>query len=389
MRMNRTIFTPEHEMFREAARKWFQNEVAPHGERWREQGYVDPEMFRKAGDQGYLLMWADEKYGGLGIEDVRYEQVLIEENRRYGDSGFYVPLHSRIVGSYLRKLATEEQKERYLPGCIRGETILGVAMTEAGAGSDLGAMRTRAEDAGDHWLLNGSKTYISNGQIGNLFVVAARTVPGQRYGIGLFLVEAGMDGFRRGRRLKKIGLKSQDTSELFFDNCRVPKANTLGDPARGFGALMQCLAEERLLGSISSVADAQVAFDLTLDFVREREVFGRPLGTFQNTRFKMAEMRTRIDATQVFVDHCVMEHNADRLSADAAAEVKLLTSELEGWVMDECVQLHGGAGYMEEYRIARMYTDARVSRIFAGSSEIMKEIIGRALGLDDRKLPGA
>jgi acyl-CoA dehydrogenase len=385
--MHRLIFTPEHEMFREAARKWFQNEVAPHGERWREQGYVDPEMFRKAGEQGYLLMWADEMYGGLGISDIRYEQVLMEENRRHGDPGFYLALHSRIVGSYLRELATEEQKQRYLPGCIRGETILGVALTEPDAGSDLGALRTRAEDGGDHWLLNGSKTYISNGQIGNLFVVAARTVPGERYGIGLFLVEAGMEGFRRGRRLKKMGLKSQDTSELFFDNCKVPKANTLGDHTRGFKALMHFLAEERLLTAATCIADAQIAFDVTLDFVRERQVFGRPLGAHQNTRFKMAEMRTRIDAAQAFVDQCVMAHIAGRLTGEMAAEAKLLTSEVEGQVMDECVQLHGGAGYMEEYRITRMFTDSRISRIFAGSSEIMKEIIGRSLGLDDRKLP--
>ena len=385
--MDRLIFTPEHDMFREGARKWFQNEVAPHGERWRGQGFVDPEMFRKAGEQGYLLMWADEKYGGAGIEDFRYEQVLIEENARHGDTGFFMTLHSRLVGPYLGKLGNEEQKSRLLPGCVTGERILGVAMTEPGAGSDLGGMKTRAEDRGDHWVLNGSKTYISNGQIGNLFVVAARTVPDQRYGLGLFLVEDGMEGFRRGRNLKKIGLKSQDTSELFFDNCKVPKANTLGDPVKGFMALTHFLAEERLLGAVGYLAHAQTAFDITLEFALDRKVFGQPVALFQNARFKFAEMRTQLDAAQAFVDHCVQAHNAGKLTAELAAEAKLLTSELEGRVMDECVQLHGGAGYMEEYRIARMYTDARVSRIYAGSSEIMKEIIGRSLGLDDRKRP--
>jgi acyl-CoA dehydrogenase len=342
--MNRLIFTPEHDIFREGVRKWMQNEVAPHGERWRSQGFVDPEMFRKAGEQGYLLMWADEKYGGAGIEDFRYEQVLIEESARYGDPGFFMTLHSRLVGPYLGKLGNEEQKARLLPGCVRGERILGVAMTEPGAGSDLGGMKTRAEDRGDHWLLNGSKTYISNGQIGNLFVVAARTVPDRRSGLGLFLVESDMEGFRRGQNLRKMGLKAQDTSELFFDNVRVPKSYVLGDPAQGFRYLTTFLAEERLINSCWNIAHAQAAFDLTLDYVKERRAFGRPIGTFQNTRFKMAEMRAQLDAIQVFVDHCVTEHNAGRLTAEVAAEAKLLTSELENRVMDECVQLHGGAG---------------------------------------------
>jgi acyl-CoA dehydrogenase len=269
---------------------------------------------------------------------------------------------------------------------VRGETILGIAMTEPDAGSDLAGMRMQAKDCGDHWLLNGAKTYISNGQIGDLFVVAARTVPDKRHGLGLFLVESGAQGFTRGRHLKKMGLKAQDTSELFFNQVRVPKADVLGDPTQGFYYLARFLAEERLIGSCSYLAHAQEAFEITLDFVRARRLFGRPLGAFQNTRFKMAQMRAQIDALQVFVDHCVTEHNAGRLTADVAAEAKLLASELEGRVMDECVQLHGGAGYMEEYRICRMYTDARVSRIFAGSSEIMLEIISRAIGLDDRKM---
>jgi len=384
--MERRIFEPEHETFRASFRRFVEREVGPHAERWRAQGHVDREAFLRAGENGYLLMWADEAYGGAGVRDFRYEQIIIEENTRKGEPGFYMTLHSRLVAPYIGELGSEDQKVRFLPGCVRGETILGIAMTEPDAGSDLAGMRMQAKDCGDHWLLNGAKTYISNGQIGDLFVVAARTVPDKRHGLGLFLVERGAQGFTRGRHLKKMGLKAQDTSELFFNQVRVPKANVLGDPTQGFYYLARFLAEERLIGSCSYLAHAQEAFEITLDFVRARRLFGRPLGALQNTRFKMAQMRAQIDALQVFVDHCVTEHNAGRLTADVAAEAKLLASELEGRVMDECVQLHGGAGYMEEYRICRMYTDARVSRIYAGSSEIMLEIISRAIGLDDRKM---
>ena len=384
--MERRIFEPEHETFRASFRRFVEREVSPHAERWRAQGQVDREAFLRAGENGYLLLWADEAYGGAGVRDFRYEQIIIEENTRKGEPGFYMTLHSRLVAPYIGELGSEDQKVRFLPGCVRGETILGIAMTEPDAGSDLAGMRMQAKDCGDHWLLNGAKTYISNGQIGDLFVVAARTVPDKRHGLGLFLVESGAQGFTRGRHLKKMGLKAQDTSELFFNQVRVPKADVLGDPTQGFYYLARFLAEERLIGSCSYLAHAEEAFEITLDFVRARRLFGRPLGAFQNTRFKMAQMRAQIDALQVFVDHCVTEHNAGRLTADVAAEAKLLASELEGRVMDECVQLHGGAGYMEEYRICRMYTDARVSRIFAGSSEIMLEIISRAIGLDDRKM---
>jgi len=384
--MRRLIFEAEHEIFRESARRFFQQEIAPHAEVWREQGCVDREAFLKAGVQGYLMMWAEEEYGGAGIADFRYEQILIEENLRYGEPGFYHQLHSRLVGPYIGALGTDEQKARLLPKCARGETILGIAMSEPGAGSDLAGIKTRAEDKGDRWLLNGSKTYISNGQIGDLFIVAARTVPGSRHGLGLFLVERAMVGFKRGRNLAKMGLKAQDTSELFFENVEVPKVNVLGDPAKGFGYLKQFLAEERLIISVGSLAYAQTAFDLTLDFIKERRAFGRPIGTFQNARFKMAELRAQLDATQTFVDQCVLEHNAARLTPEIAACAKLLATQLENQVMDECVQLHGGAGYMQEYRICRMFTDARITSIFAGCNEIMKEIIGRSLGLDERKL---
>jgi len=384
--MKRTIFEPEHDQFRESARRFFRNEIGPHGERWREQGFVDPDAFRKAGEQGYLLIWADPKYGGAGIRDFRYEQILIEENGRYGEGGFFMTLHSRLVAPYIGYLGTEEQKMRILPKCISGETILGIAMTEPGAGSDLAGIKTRAEDKGDHWLLNGSKTYISNGQIGDVFIVVARTDPNKSHGLGLFVVERGMEGFERGRNLRKMGLKAQDTSELFFTDVKVPKSNVLGEPGKGFHFLTHFLAEERLITACGALTLAQTAFDITLEFIKERKAFGRPIGTFQVSRFKMADMRAQIDALQCFVDQCVLEHNAGRLDSVTAAEAKLLTTELEGRVIDECVQLHGGAGYMEEYAVSRMYTSARISRILAGSNEIMREIIGRSLDLDDRKL---
>jgi alkylation response protein AidB-like acyl-CoA dehydrogenase len=304
---------------------------------------------------------------------------------RYGEPGFYLQLHSGLVAPYIGKLGNEEQKARWLPACVRGEKILAIAMTEPGSGSDLAGMKSTAQDCGDHWLLNGSKTYISNGQLADLVIVAGRTDPSARYGIGLFVVEADMPGFTRGKRLAKMGLKAQDTSELFFDGVMVPKANVLGDAAKGFGYLTQFLSGERLISAIDAIALAQTSFDLTLEFVRGRKVFGRPIGTFQHNRFVMADMRAQIDAIQTFVDQCVLEYNAAKLTADLAAEVKYLATELAGRIVDSCVQLHGGAGYMDEYRISRLYTDARVMRIFAGTSEIMKEIIGRSLGLDERK----
>jgi alkylation response protein AidB-like acyl-CoA dehydrogenase len=383
--MRRLIFEPEHDEFRNSVRRFFQNEIAPHAEAWRNQGFVDRSAYTKAGEQGYLLMWADEQYGGAGTADMRFEQIVYEENMRYGEPGFYLQLHSGLVAPYIGKLGSEEQKARWLPACVRGEKILAIAMTEPGSGSDLAGMKSTAQDCGDHWLLNGSKTYISNGQLADLVIVAGRTDPSARYGIGLFVVEAGMPGFTRGKRLTKMGLKAQDTSELFFDGVMVPKANVLGDATKGFGYLTQFLSGERLISAIDAIALAQTSFDLTLEFVRERKAFGRPIGTFQHNRFVMADMRAQIDAIQTFVDQCVLEYNAGMLTAALAAEVKYLATELAGRIVDSCVQLHGGAGYMDEYRISRLYTDARVMRIFAGTSEIMKEIIGRGLGLDERK----
>ncbi|WP_449472798.1 acyl-CoA dehydrogenase family protein [Sphingobium chungangianum] len=384
--MRRLIFEPEHEQFRDSVVKFMTAEVGAHAERFREQGMVDREVFLKAGQQGLLCTWADEKYGGAGIDDFRFEQIIIEENMRHGDIGFYINLHNDLVAPYIAKLGTDEQKDRWMPDIVSGEKILAVAMTEPSTGSDLAGMRTSAVDQGDHWLLNGAKTYISNGILGDLVVVAARTDPTSRHGLGLMVVERGMEGFERGRKLAKMGLKAQDTAELFFNDVKVPKENVLGDPTQGFKYLARFLAQERLVAAIGFMATAQTAFDITLDYVKERRAFGKPIGAFQNTRFKMASMRAELDALQTYVDQCVMLLNAGELTAADASSAKLLTSELEGRVMDECVQLHGGAGYMEEYRISRMYTDARISRIFAGTSEIMREIIGRGLGLDERKL---
>lgn len=383
--MQRMIFDEEHEMFRDSVRSFMQNEIGPHRDRWHEAGMVDREAFLKAGEMGLLLMWADEKYGGAGVDDFRYEQIIMEENAKYGDQGFFLWLHSRLVAPYIGGLGSEEQKQRWLPKCITGEHVLAVAMTEPGAGSDVAGIRTKAEDKGDHFLLNGSKTYISNGILADLVVVAARTDPNSSHGISLFVVERGMRGFERGANLKKMGLKSQDTAELFFNNVKVPKENLLGDLHRGFYSLMHYLAEERLLAAVGFLANSVAAFDLTLDYVNERKAFGQKIADFQNTRFKMASMRTEIDVSQAFVDNCVLLHNDGKLSAEDAAKAKLHTSEVEMRVTDECVQLHGGAGYMDEYLISRLYTNARVSRIYAGSSEIMREIIARSIGLDPRK----
>lgn len=383
--MDRTIFDEEHMMFRDAARSFLMKEIGPNAERWAEQEIVDREAFLKAGEQGLLCMWADEKYGGAGVSDFRYEQILLEENARYGDVGFFIFLHSRLVGPYIGQLGTEEQKARWLPKCVSGENILAIAMTEPGAGSDVSGIRTRAEDRGDHYLLNGSKTFISNGILADLVIVAAKTDPASSHGLSLLVVERGMPGFERGRNLKKMGMHSQDTAELFFNNVKVPKENLLGEWNRGFYHLMHFLAEERLLSAVGSLANAEAAFAVTLEYASERQVFGKKVAEYQVNRFKFADMRTEMDVAQAFVDNCVMAHNAGKLTADDAAKAKLYATELEDRVTDQCVQLHGGNGYMDEYPISRMYTAARVSRIYAGSSEIMREIIARSLGLDPRK----
>lgn len=377
--MQRRPFDPEMELFRDSARKFFQQEIHPHSERWRETNVVDREAFRKAGEQGYLCMWADEKYGGLGLKDFRYEQILIEENTYYGDRGYFITLHSRLVGPYLEHFGSEEQKTRFLPGMISGETILAIAMTEPDAGSDLAGMKTRAVELDDYWLLNGSKTYISNGINADVVIVAARTHADNPHGVTLFLVERGMAGFERGRNLKKMGLKSQDTAELFFHDVKVPKANVLGQVHGGFYHLMQGLVEERLIAACSNVAAARLALDVTIDFVKQRKVFGKALSKLQNTRFQLAALDTEIDIAQNYVDRCVEVHLQGKLDAVDAARAKLYSSEVFGRTVDEGVQLHGGAGYMEDYEICRLYQDERVGRILAGTSEIMKEIVARAI----------
>ncbi len=383
--MDRNIFEEEHDMFRDAARSFLQNEIGPHADRWAEQEIVDREAFLKAGEQGLLCMWADEKYGGAGVSDFRYEQVLLEENARYGDAGFFMFLHSRLVAPYIGQLGTEEQKARWLPKCVSGENILAIAMTEPGAGSDVSGIRTKVEDKGDHYLLNGSKVFISNGILADLVIVAAKSDPSSSHGLSLLVVEGGMEGFERGKNLKKMGMHSQDTAELFFNNVKVPKENLLGEWNRGFYHLMHFLAEERLLSAVGSLANAEAAFAVTLDYATERKVFGQTVAEYQVNRFKFADMRTEMDIAQAFVDRCVMIHNDGKLTADDAAKAKLFATELEDRVTDQCVQLHGGNGYMDEYPISRMYTAARVSRIYAGSSEIMREIIARSIGLDPRK----
>ncbi len=371
-------FTDEQTMFREAYRKFLATEIVPYMEGWRQAGIVDRSAFLKAGEQGYLMIWPEEKYGGSGDEDFRFEQIIMEETQYARAGDWYNTLHSRLVGAYLRRFATEEQRAGFLPKCVSGETILAIAMTEPDAGSDLAGMRATAVEQEDYWVLNGAKTYISNGINADLVVVAAKTDPqNDAHAMTLFLVERGMPGFERGRNLKKMGLKAQDTAELFFHDVRVPKRNVLGEPGRGFPHLMEALGEERLIGACQYLAAGQLSFDLTLDYVRQRKAFGKRLADFQNTQFRLAELRTELDIAQCFVDQCVRAFNAGALTAVEAAKAKLVTSELQIKAADIGVQLHGGAGYMDEYPISRQFTDARIATIYAGSSEIMKLIISR------------
>lgn len=371
-------FTEEQTMFREAYRKFLEQEISPHMERWREQEIVDREAFLKAGEQGFLMIWPDEEYGGMGDRDFRYEQIIIEENARVGTGEWFATLHSRLVGPYLDHFGNDEQKKRFLPPCVRGEKILAIAMTEPDAGSDLAGMRSTLKPDGEDFILNGSKTYISNGINADLVIVAAKADPENNpHAMTLVVVERGMEGFERGRNLDKMGMKAQDTAELFFNNVRIPKDNVLGEHGHGFFYLMKGLAEERLIAAVGSTANARRAFDLTRQFVMERKVFGKPLSHMQNTQFTMAEMDAEIDIMQAYVDTCVTLHNKGELTVNMAAKAKLQSTEIEGRMLDLGVQLHGGAGYMKEYPICNMFTDARINRILAGSSEIMKLIIGR------------
>jgi len=376
-------FTEEQIMFREAYRKFLEQEITPNVEQWREDGIVSREAFTKAGEQGFLMIWPDEKYGGMGDKDFRYEQIIIEETVRQQAAEWFNTLHSRLVGPYLDRFGNEEQKERFLPDCVAGKKILAVAMTEPDAGSDLSGMRSTARDAGDHFVLNGQKTYISNGILADLVIVAAKLEGGKNsHSMVLMVVERGMEGFERGRNLDKMGLKAQDTAELFFKDVKVPKENVLGEPGKGFYYLMEGLAEERLINCVGCISSARHAFNITRDFVMERKMFGQSLSDFQNTQFRMAEMDTEIDMVQTYTDHCVALHNQGKLTGNMGAKLKIMGAEVEWKMMDLGVQLHGGAGYMREYEICRMFSDARISRIYAGTTEVMKTIIGKDIFSD-------
>ncbi|MFB7335399.1 acyl-CoA dehydrogenase [Streptomyces adustus] len=380
MTLERDLYGPDHEAFRETVRAFLAKEVVPHHERWERNGVVDREAWRSAGRQGLLGMAVDEEYGGGGNSDFRYSAVLIEEFARAGVSGLALSLHNDIVGPYLTRLADEEQRRRWLPGFTSGDLVTAVAMTEPGAGSDLQGIRTTAVDRGDHYLLNGAKTFISNGILADLVVVVARTTPeGGSGGQSLLVVERGMAGFERGRNLEKIGQKAQDTAELFFDDVRVPKENLLGEANQAFAYLMGNLAQERLAIAIGAAAAAEEILDVTLRYVKEREAFGRPLARLQHIRFEAAEMATETAVTRTFLDRCVTEHGQGRLDPVHASMAKWWATELQKRIVDRCLQLHGGYGYMSEFRVARAFLDSRVQTIYGGTTEIMKEIIGRSL----------
>ncbi|MEV4432518.1 acyl-CoA dehydrogenase family protein [Streptomyces sp. NPDC049555] len=378
--MKRDLYTADHEAFRETVRTFLAKEVLPHHERWEKDGIVPREVWLAAGRQGLLGVAVPEEYGGGGVADFRHGAVIAEEFARAGASGLAIGLHNDIVGPYLTSLATAEQKRRWLPGFCTGATITAVAMTEPGAGSDLQGLRTTAEDRGDHWVLNGSKTFISNGILADLVVVVARTTPeGGAKGLSLLVVERDMPGFSRGRNLDKIGQKAQDTAELFFDGVRVPKENLLGELHGGFGHLMAGLPQERLSIAVAAVAAAEHLLEITTRYVKEREAFGRPLARLQHVRFEIAEMATECAVTRTFVDRCVAEHVDGGLDAVHAAMAKWWATELQKRVADRCLQLHGGYGYMSEYPVAKAFTDGRIQTIYGGTTEIMKEIIGRSL----------
>ncbi|WP_216892660.1 acyl-CoA dehydrogenase family protein [Nocardia alni] len=380
--MPRTIFTEDHEDFRALARSFFEKECAPHTAQWERDGIVDREVWRKAGSIGLLGWEAPERFGGTGIRDYRYNAVLTEEFIGAGCAGFGYALHNDVMPPYLLDLTTEEQQRRWLSGWVSGELITAVAMSEPGAGSDLKAIGSTAVRDGDHYILNGSKTYITNGILSDLVVVVAKTDPAAGHrGISLLAVERDMPGFTRGRNLAKAGMHAQDTAELFFSDVRVPATNLIGQENRGFYHLMTGLPQERLGCAVHSVAVMTRALSLTEEFVRTRRVFGTPLGSLQNTRFVLATVATTLSAARAYVDRAIELHIAGELSNTEAAALKLWTSERHGEVVDACLQLFGGAGYMDEYEISRLWRDSRVQRIYAGTSEVMREIIGRELNL--------
>ncbi|HVY43106.1 MAG TPA: acyl-CoA dehydrogenase family protein [Hyphomicrobiaceae bacterium] len=379
MPIPRTVFKEEHEIFRKSVRAFIEREIAPYHDQWEKDGAVSREVWRKAGDAGLLLTGIPEEYGGGG-SDFLMSAVVIEELARGLYSGPGFRLHSDIVAPYILHYGSEEQKRTWLPKMAKGEVITAIAMTEPGTGSDLQGIRTTAIAKGNELVINGQKTFITNGQLADLVIVACKTDPKEgAKGVSLVLVEADRAGFKRGRNLQKLGNKAQDTSELFFEDVRVPPSNMLGEEGRGFQYLMQELPQERLIVGVAAVAIMEAALEWTLAYTRERKAFGRPIADFQNSRFKLAEVKTEVQVARVFLDKCLELHVAGKLDVPTAAMQKWWLTELEGKVLDVCLQLHGGYGFMWEYPIARAYADARVHRIFAGTTEIMKEIVARSL----------
>jgi alkylation response protein AidB-like acyl-CoA dehydrogenase len=381
--MKRTIFEPEHDLFRESVEHFTSIEILPRHREWEEAGIVDKALFRAAGDAGLLGMAIPEEYGGGGVDDFRYNVVIDEVFAAAGVAtpGTCITLHNDITIPYFLAYGNDEQARRWLPGMADGTLMTAIAMTEPGTGSDLAGIATTAVHDGDDYVISGSKTFITNGINSDVVIVVTRTGEDPHGGLTLLVVEEGMEGFERGRNLDKIGSHAQDTAELFFNEVRVPVANRLGDEGAGFFQLVANLAQERFSMALGAVAGAEAAFELTLSYAKERMAFGRPIGSFQHNRFVLAELKTEIDVARAFVDRLLEEHIAGRLTVEQAAEAKWWTTEMLGRVVDAGVQLHGGYGYMAEYPIARAFVDARVSRIYGGTTEIMKEIIGRGLGV--------
>ena len=381
--MERSLFEEEHEMFRKAFRTFLERELVPHREEWEAAGVIDREVFAKAGASGFLAMSVPEKFGGAGVDDFRYNLIIAEEicAADVYPAGLGMTLHSDVCLPYFLDYCNEEQQARWLPGIASGELITAVAMTEPGIGSDLASMSTTALRDGDTYILNGSKTFITNGILSDLVIVACKTDPTQRHaGMSLIVVETGMEGFVRGRNLDKLGMHSQDTAELFFSDVRVPVENRIGDEGQGFKLLVKNLPQERLSIAMAGVAHARAILNWTTEYCNERTAFGKKIGSFQNSRFKLAEMQTEITIAESFIDKSVLALNEGTLTAEEAAMSKWWCTELQKKVADICVQLHGGYGYMNEYAVGRAYTDARVTSIYGGTTEIMKEIIGKSMG---------